>query len=931
MSDEHYELSESQLEHYGILRKSGRYPWGSGGTPYQRSKTFYSMYNELKATGMTDTKIAEGLGLLDDQGKPNTTMLRAAISIAKNEKISGDRSQAIRLKEKLGSNVKVGEVMGINESVVRSLLAPSQDAKRDVIQKTAQALKEELEEKEFLDVGLGTHQYLGVSKDKLKTSLAVLKEEGYGIHYLRIQQQGTTERTSTKVLAKPGVDWSTVNANQDKIYVPGIMRSDDGGQSFTKRHSYNESVNSKRIQIRYAEDGGTDRDGLVEIRPGVKDLDLGNARYAQVRIAVDDTHYIKGMAVLNDDLPKGVDILFNTNKTKDVPMLGEKDHTVLKRMKDDEEAPFGSQLKKGGQRGALNIVNEEGDWGAWTAQLSSQMLSKQLTPLAKQQLNLTTEIKREELNDIMALTNPTIKKQLLASYADDVDAQAVRLAAQGLPGTMTHVILPIPQLKATEIYAPNYQNGDRVVLIRHPHGGIFEIPELTVNNRNQAAKKTMGGARDAVGINPIVAEQLSGADFDGDTVLVIPQRPGASKIKTKSPLEELERFDPKTTYKIDPSDTVTPRMRNTQTEMGKISNLVTDMTIRGANDSEIARAVRHSMVVIDAEKHGLDYKRSEVDNGIKELKKLYQEGGASTIISRASSEKSVLQRKDRPAGEGGGIDPKTGEKVYVETGESYPVYKISKKNAEVLAQRRGVSVDEIKALVKKGKIDDPLVEETIKYKTTKSTQMYEAKDARTLMSNHGKGTPMEMVYADHANRLKSLGNEARKAYLTTPKLEYSPSANRVYKAEVETLIAKLNEAERNKPLERNAQILAGVEVELKRQATPNMDNDTLKKVKSRALDKARIRVGAKKQQIVITPKEWEAIQAGAISNNRLSSILANTDLDRLKEMATPRTKVGVSSAQEARAKAMLERGYTQAEVASMIGISVSTLSKLVSS
>lgn len=931
MSDEHYELDNTELEHYGIIRKSGRYPWGSGKDPYQRSQNFYSMYNELKAKGLTDRQIAEGLGLTDHKGNPNTTMLRAAISIAKNEKISGDRAQAIKLKAKFGSNVKVGEEMGINESSVRALLAPSQDAKRDVIQKTTQALKDELASKEYLDVGLGTHQYLGVSKDKLKTSLAVLKEEGYGVHYLRVQQQGTGEFTSTKVLAKPGVEWKTVNANKDKIEIPGTVRSDDGGNSFIKRHAYNESIDSKRIQVRYAEDGGTDRDGLVEIRPGTKDLDLGNARYAQVRIAVDDKYYIKGMAVYNDDLPKGVDILFNTNKNKDTPMMGPKDNSVLKEMKNDPEAPFGSQLKKGGQRGALNIVNEEGDWGIWSAKLSSQMLSKQPIELAKQQLNLTHEIKREELAEINALTNPTIKKRLLASYADDLDAQAVRLAAQGLPGTMTHVILPIPQMKQTEIYAPNYQNGDRVVLIRHPHGGVFEIPELTVNNRSRSAKKIMDGARDAVGIHPMVAEQLSGADFDGDTVLVIPQRPGTSKIKAESPLAQLDKFDPKTLYRIYPDDKVTPRMRNTQTEMGKISNLVTDMTIRGANDSEIARAVKHSMVVIDAEKHGLNYKQSEIDNGIKELKKLYQDGGASTIISRASKEVKVNQRKDRPAGEGGGIDPKTGEKVYVETGENYPRYTITKKNAQIISARDGIPLDEVQTRVKKGLLQDPLVKEETVYKKTKSTMMYEARDAHSLTSNNGNGMPIERVYADHANRLKALANDARKSYLATPKLEYSTSANRVYKEQVESLVSKLNQAERNKPLERNAQLLAGVEVELKRQATPGMDNDTLKKVKSRALDKARIRVGANKQQIEVTPLEWEAIQAGAISENRLSSILANTDLEKIKEMATPRAKVGLTPAQEARARSMLNNGYTQAEVASMLGISASTLNRTLSS
>ena len=48
--------------------------------------------------------------------------------------------------------------------------------------------------------------------------------------------------------------------------------------------------------------------------------------------------------------------------------------------------------------------------------------------------------------------------------------------------------------------------------------------------------------------------------------------------------------------------------------MGDVSNLITDMTIKGANNDELARAVRHSMVVIDSEKHNLDVKASARDN-----------------------------------------------------------------------------------------------------------------------------------------------------------------------------------------------------------------------------------------------------------------------------------------------------------------------------
>ena len=108
----------------------------------------------------------------------------------------------------------------------------------------------------------------------------------------------------------------------------------------------------------------------------------------------------------------------------------------------------------------------------------------------------------------------------------------------------------------------------------------------------------------------------------------------------------------------------------------------------------------------------------------------------------------------------------------------------------------------------------------------------------------------------------------------------------------------------NKPIERQAQILANSVVARKRQANPNMDADDIKKVKNQALAEARTRTGAKKQQIEITEKEWEAIQAGAVSPSKLSQILQNTDLDRIKQLATPRTTVMMSPSKTSRARQM---------------------------
>ena len=875
-----YFIDEDEyLAHYGILRKSGRYPWGSGETQSQRNRDFLSTIDSLKKKGLSDTEIARGFDM-------STTAYRAAKSIAKNEQKAADIAQAQRLKEHGYSNVEIGKKMGINESSVRSLLAPGQADKVKVLDSTADMLERQVKEKGYLDVGTGVEYHAGVSRAKLDNSIAVLREKGYEVHKVQVDQLGTKNKTTIKVLCPPGTTYADVAGNKDKI---GSIAeySNDGGRSFLGVQSPL-SVGVNRVAVRYAEQGGTDADGVIYVRPGVDDLSLGGKNYAQVRIAVNGTHYLKGMAVYKDDLPKGVDLVFNTNKSDKGDKLA-----AMKPMKEDPDNPFGSVVRqltypeghpKAGQvRSAMNIVNEEGDWDKWSRNFSSQMLSKQSPTLAKQQLGVTYENRKADLDEIMALTNPAVKKKLLMAYADGADSAAVHLKAAALPRTQSHVILPISKIKETEIYAPNYNNGERVALVRYPHGGIFEIPELTVNNRNVEASKVIGKqSRDAVGIHHKVAQKLSGADFDGDTVLVIPNNKG--QIRSAPSLAKLKDFDPQREY---PAYEGMPKMsaKTKGLQMGLVSNLITDMTIKGASTDELARAVRHSMVVIDAEKHNLNYRQSAKDNGIPALMKKYQgkeTGGAATLISRATAREDVRKRKTIPR-----IDPATGKKIWIETGESY----VDRKTGQTV------------------------------FRMQESQKLKETDDARTLSS----GTKIESVYADHSNRLKALANTARREAVGIKAQPYSPSARQAYAPQVESLAAKLNLAMRNRPLERQAQVLANVVVQQKKDANPGMDKAEEKKLSGQALREARRRTGAEKSQIEITPKEWEAIQAGAITNNRLNDILDNANLDQVRQLAMPRTKVGMTPTKVSRARSMLASGYTQAEIAEALGVSTSTL------
>lgn len=893
-------IAEDILMHYGTQRHSGRYPWGSGDNPYQRSGDFLSRIEELKNQGLTETEIAKAMGM-------STTQYRAQKSLAKDERRALDVARAKSLREDGLSLNEIAREMGFaNDSSVRSLLNERSEARMNQAKKTAEFLKEQIAEKGMIDVGTGVERELGISKEKLKEALAILEAEGYPVYGGRIQQATNPgKHTTLQVVCPPGTEHKEIY-DYDNIHSVKDYISYDDGESFRKSFVYPESMDSSRLKIRYAEDGGIDKDGVIEIRRGVEDLSLGESHYAQVRILVDGNRYLKGMAVYSDDLSDGVDVVFNTNKKQGTP-TGD----VLKKITNDPENPFGSLIKEhGGQsyyddpngkytdpvtgkKQSLSLINkraEEGDWGEWSDHLPSQFLSKQSMTLINKQLDLATKDKFAEFDEICSLTNPTVKKALLKSFADDCDSAAVHLQAAALPRQKYQVILPVTDMKDDEVYAPNYKNGEKVALIRYPHGGTFEIPILTVNNKQPTAKRMLDNALDAIGINSKVAERLSGADFDGDTVMVIPTG-GKVKVTSTPPLKGLEGFDPKLEYGGKKEGTFKP-MKNTQTEMGKISNLITDMTLKGATQDELARAVRHSMVVIDAEKHKLDYKQSERDNGISALKKKYQgtvdengryHEGAATLISRAKSETSVLKRKGSPI-----IDKETGEQRYKEVYEEY-----TDKNGKV------------------------------KVRTQASTKMAETKDARTLSS----GTPQEEAYADYANNMKSLANRARREMMNTGKIAYSASAKRTYQAEVDSLEAKLNVALKNAPRERQAQILANAAVKAKKQENPDMTKGEIKKANQQALTAARNSVGAKREPILITDREWEAIQAGAISENRLTQIINNVDTDKLRQRATPRATTTLSSAKVNKIASMNASGYTTAEIAEALGVSASTVSK----
>ena len=1014
MSDDEF------LKHYGIPRRSGRYPWGSGEDPYQRTNDFLSRVDELKSKGWKETpeNIKKEFGM-------TTTQYRREKSICRDERRMLDVARAKSLKEDGLGNSEIGRKMGINESTVRSLLNQESETKMMQCRQTADFLKDHVDQKKMIDIGVNVERELGISREKLDTAAYLLEREGYHVYSGRVPQPTNPNQSTTiKALCTPETPHSAI-FEYDKIQTINDYISRDSGDTYEKKFTYPSSMDSKRLMIRYADDVGTDgikgveKDGIVEIRRGVPDLSLGESRYAQVRILVDNSHYIKGMAVYSDNMPDGVDVVFNTNKGRDKSKM-----EVLKEIKNDPDNPFGSAIKdanKGGQYwydpetgkrvsandpnvknkklGLINKRSDEGDWTEWKDTLPSQFLSKQSKQLAKKQLYLAKADKEAEFDEIMSLNNPTVKKYYLEKFASSCDGAAVDLKAAALPGQKYHVIIPINTLTDNEIYAPQYKPGTKLALVRYPHGGTFEIPILTVTDKNKMAKDIIGTTSiDAVGINKYVADRLSGADFDGDTVMCIPTHDskGKVKIQNQDELKGLKGFDPKLEYgytkKTVDSDGTEHYYRGdkefkpmsksmTNKEMGVISNLITDMTLAGANNNEIARAVRHSMVVIDAEKHKLDYKQSYIDNNISALQKEWQPkydddgnviggGGASTLVSKSKGTKHVEKRRGQPRinikgkswydptkPEGslihitaddkdlyyvdGTYDKKAGtktlktnqgktitydmtskedrdkyepiKKLNPKTGKYEPVYNIDPKTGAVTTTNR-----------------DGSITYRVKTRLIESTNMAETDDANTLVSRRKHA--MELLYADYANSMKALANRARIEMINTGNLQSNPTAKKVYAEQVSSLNRKLNDALKNSVKERTAVRLASAEIKRRTEEDPSLSKNKkeLKKLSQRTLSKYRDEVGSisrRDRSIKIEDDEWEAIQAGAISDHKLKQILDNSDPDTLRERAMPKARTTLNTAQVNRIKRLSDSNFTLEQIAKKMNISPSTVSK----
>src|SRR5699024_3398393 len=240
-----------------------------------------SRVNELKGSGKSEREILDIINSeLPKEYQLGTTEFRVAQRRAKHDRRQLQYDRIRSLKEDGLTATEIGREMGLNESTVRSILNSGVTERVGRAEEIAKTLKDEVDRKGMIDISEGAERVLGVTEGQLDEAAYILEAE-YGYKRYGVGVKNTTnprQQTNTTVLAKPEFDQKYAYQHQDQIQALGDYHfdSDTGVARKLQRPS---SLDSSRVAVRYAEDGGIDKDGVIEIRRGVADLDLGKSHY----------------------------------------------------------------------------------------------------------------------------------------------------------------------------------------------------------------------------------------------------------------------------------------------------------------------------------------------------------------------------------------------------------------------------------------------------------------------------------------------------------------------------------------------------------------------------------------------------------------------------------------------------------------------------
>lgn len=106
-----------------------------------------------------------------------------------------------------------------------------------------------------------------------------------------------------------------------------------------------------------------EKEGIIEVRPGTKGIDLGECKFASAYIRVKDMyHYFKGMCIYSDNLPDGYDVIKYCRDPSDCLKA------LLNANEDD------NLQGKVFNKGIMTKIKDNANWDAWAEEIKKHWM-----------------------------------------------------------------------------------------------------------------------------------------------------------------------------------------------------------------------------------------------------------------------------------------------------------------------------------------------------------------------------------------------------------------------------------------------------------------------------------------------------------------------------------------------------------------------------